>query len=189
MIVRLKGTVLDRDDKSLVVDVNGVGYQVLTLARVREKAQIDKEIILRIYHHVGEDAEDLFGFLEEEDMNMFKLLLTVPSVGVKTALNILEAVPPVTLSQAVAEQDMTLLTKISGVGKKTAQRLVVELKGKLKGPAEKQIPGSLQQEVIEALVSIGYSAAQARSAITGLPKDVATVEEAVRLALQAKPKR
>jgi len=189
MIVRLTGTVIDRDDKSLVVDVNGLGYQVMTLSRVREKAKLGEKITLKIHHHVSDDAEDLIGFIEQEDMNMFRLLLTVPSVGVKTAVGILEAVSPEVLRQAVAEQDMTLLTNVSGVGKKTAQRLVTELKEKLKAPKGKQIPGSLQQEVLEALVSIGYTTAQARTAITDLPKTITTVEEAVRTVLQAKPKR
>jgi Holliday junction DNA helicase RuvA len=186
MIARLTGKVIDREDRALIVDVNGLGYRVVVLSPTREKFAPGSDITLRIHHHVGEDAEDLFGFETDEYLKTFTLLLTVPSVGVRTAMNILEIAPPRILAQAVAEEDITLLTKVSGVGKKTAQRLLVELKEKMKAPKEKSMPGSIQEEAMEALVSIGYTTAQARVALSNLPKDIKTVEQAVRAALQQK---
>lgn len=167
-----------------MVETGGVGYRVRTLSATREKLTEGAEVTLRIYHHVGQDDETLFGFETAEQLKYFELLLTVPSVGPKTALNILDVAPPRILEQAVAENDKTLLTKVSGVGKKTAERILVELAGKIGKPSERGVSGAIQQEAIEALLSIGFSPAQAREAVRRLPKEVTTVEEAVRTALK-----
>jgi holliday junction DNA helicase RuvA len=189
MIARLSGKVIEKEDKALIIDTNGIGYRVNVLHEIREAANLGEMIELRIYHHIADDSETLYGFVSEEHLKYFNLLLTVPSVGVRTAMNIMEAASPQTLSQAVAEQDMTLLTKVSGVGKKTAQRILIELKEKIKAPKQKGVPGVLQQETMEALVSIGYTPSQARVALAALPKEITTVEEAVRVVLQTQHHR
>lgn len=176
---------MEREEKGLILDVNGVGYRVAVLSGTREKAQAGEEISLKIYHHVNPDSQALYGFSSQEELKYFELLLTVPSVGPKTALGILEVAPPRVLEQAVAENDIALLTKVSGVGKKTGERILVELKGKIKARKTGGISGTMQQETMEALVSIGFSPAQAREAVRRLPKAVKTVEEAVRAVLKA----
>lgn len=188
MIARITGKVVEREDKALILDVQGIGYRVVVLSPTREKIKVGAEITLRTHHHVSEDAEGLYGFETEEYLQTFLLLLTVPTVGVRTAMNILEAAPPKTLRQAVGEQDMALLTKVSGVGKKTAERILVELREKLKSPKNKGVSGQLQQETMEALVSLGYTPAQARAAVGDLPRDVKRVEDAVRVILQGQNK-
>lgn len=185
MIARLKGTVLEREERALIVDVQGIGYRVAVLSGTREQAQAGQEISLTIYHHIGQDSQALYGFDSKEQLKYFELLLSVPSVGPKTALGILEEAPPHVLEQAVAENDVTLLTKVSGVGKKTAERILVEFKGKIKiSKTRSGVSGVIQNETIDALVSIGFSPARAREAVRRLPKEITKVEEAVRAVLK-----
>ncbi|MEX0649639.1 MAG: Holliday junction branch migration protein RuvA [Candidatus Andersenbacteria bacterium] len=185
MIAYLRGVVVEREEKAVIVDVNGIGYRVFAGSVLRERLAKGQEVQLNIYQNFTDSGQDLFGFDNQEELSYFKLLMKVPSIGAKTARSILDIAPPRVLEQAVAEEDVTLLTKVSGIGKKTAQRIVIELKEKL-GPIQKKhgASGALQQETIEALVSIGYTPAQARTAAAKLPKSVETVEEAVRSVLQ-----
>lgn len=184
MIARIAGKVLEKEEKAVIVDVGGVGYRVMVLGRVLHKLKTGESVSFKIHHHVSEEAENLFGFEEKEYLDAFTLLLTVPGVGVKTAMGILEIASPKTLAQAVVEGDMVLLTKVSGVGKKTAQRVLVELREKLKAPKHKVLAGKLQQEIMEALESLGYTTQQAREAVDKLPKTVTRVEDGVKLVLQ-----
>ena len=186
MIARISGTIVEREDKSLVIDTGGLGYRVVVGSSLLEKLKVGDDVVLHIYHHITDSGQKLFGFDTSEEQKYFELLLTVPSVGALTARSILDVAPPRILAQAVIEEDVTLLTKVSGVGKRTAERLLVELKEKVSMPSseEKSVSGSLQNDVVEALVSIGYTPSQARSCTTHLPKDVKTVEEAVRIALK-----
>ena len=183
MIVTLRGKVLEKDDKALILEVQGVGYRVATLSSLRNKVRVEEEVYLRIFHRVGADSEDLYGFVSKESLALFELLITVPSVGPRTAMGVLEVAPPEVLAQAVAEEDINLLTKVSGVGRRTAERILVELKEKIKAPAA-GVTGGVQQEAMEALVSIGYTIVQARNAVQKLPKETKTVEEAVKVVLR-----
>lgn len=184
MIAHLAGIVFSVHEKSIIVDVHGVGYRVATLASLRRRVAAGSAIKLFIHHHTTSDSQDLYGFAETQDLEFFKLLLTVPSVGPRTAINILDIAPPTTLAQAVAERDTILLTKVSGVGRKTAERIVIELRGKIEAPTRTALSGAVQQQTVDALVSIGYSATQAREVVGNLPKEVTTVEQAVREALR-----
>lgn len=185
MIATIRGKIIEREPKGFIVDVHGIGYRIYVGSRLREQLATGADVTLQIHHHISEDRQDLYGFADSEELRYFQLLLTVPSVGAKTARNILDIAPPRVLDQAVADRDVTLLTKVSGIGKKTAQRIVIELQEKLKAPQKRSVSGALQHETMEALVSIGYTSAQARIVVSKLPKDVKTVEEAVKAALQA----
>lgn len=186
MIAHLTGMVLEAEEKALVVDVHGIGYRVAVLAAVRDGVQQNETVALHIYHQVSDDAENLYGFTSRVDMKFFELLLTVPSVGPRTAMNILNVAPPRVLAQAVADEDIGLLTRVSGVGKKTAERILVELKEKIGRHEGHGAAGTVQHETVEALMSIGFTPAQARSAVAQLPREVATVEAAVRAALKTR---
>lgn len=187
MIARITGIVSEKEDKALIVDVHGIGYRVFMVSSLREKIAIGEEASFVIYDHKTESDEVLFGFEHTRDREFFELLLRVPSIGPKTAIAILDVAPPSMLSQAVQTADIALLTSMPGVGKKTAERIIIELKGKLD-----ELPtGSvfaihrpIHQEALDALVAIGYTAAQAKQAVEKLPADVATVEEAVKAALK-----
>lgn len=184
MIARLSGRIIELEKKAVILDVNGVGYRVAVLASLLARFKVEQEITLRIYHHLGDGIEALYGFEEAENLEFFELLLSVPSVGPRTAMNILDVAPPRTLEQAVAKNDIKLLTKVSGVGKKTAQRILIELKGKIKDVKPEGAASDIQEEAMIALVSLGYTKGQAREAVQRLPEEVTSVEEAVRFVLK-----
>jgi len=139
---------------------------------------------VRIHHHMSDSSQDLYGFATAEDLQYFQMLLTVPSVGPRTALSILEAAPPKTLAQAVASKDVKVLTKVSGVGRKTAERILVELKEKFKDEPITGVIADVHTETLSVLVNMGYTKAQAREVLRELPDDVQTVEAAVKAVLQ-----
>jgi holliday junction DNA helicase RuvA len=183
MIARLTGVVLEREGKSLIVETGGVGYRVAVLPRLAAKVTEGSKTSLKISPHVSADTPALYGFADGQDLRYFELLLTVPSVGPRTAIGILDVAPPRVLEQAVAENDTAVLTKVSGVGRKTAERILVELKEKIAAPAVSGTASGVQQEAVEALVSLGFTVRQARSAVQKLPAGIGSVEEAVKAAL------
>ncbi len=185
MIARLTGTVIDQEANALIIDVQGVGYRVIVGKKLFRQGKIGETMTFRIHYHITDDKRELYGFAEVLEQQYFELLLTVPSIGAKTARNILDVADTSVLEQAVAQEDITLLTKVSGVGKRTAERIIVELKEKIAAPSILKAGGSLQHDTIEALVSIGFTPNQARSAAGKLPSDVKTVADAIKLALKA----
>jgi len=184
MIALIIGEVIEKEKNTLIVLAGGVGYRIAVLSALSGKVRAGEQTELKIHHHVADNNEALYGFTNKDGLAFFELLLTVPSVGPRTAMGILEVAPPKVLEQAVAEDDIAVLTKVSGVGRRTAERILVELKEKIKAPAVAGVAGGVQQEAMEALVSIGYTKVQARGAVQKLPKDVKTVEEAVKAVLQ-----
>ena len=174
MIAALKGLILEKNLTEVIVDVSGVGYRValslLSLARLPELGQ---PIALRIRTVVREDALDLYGFLSRAEEELFLLLTSVSHVGPKLAMNVLSGLEVEELTAAIAKGDVPRLTKIHGVGKKTAERLVLELKEKVKllvldgvpsGKAKPSKPVSAMSDLISALVNLGYKEAQAEQA-------------------------
>lgn len=174
MIAHLKGVVLEKSLNDAVIDVNGVGYRValslLTLARLPEVGQA---VSLRIRTAVREDAFDLYGFLTREEEELYLLLNSVSQIGPKAAINVLSGLDVDELKSAITKGDVARLTKIRGVGKKTAERIVLELKEKVKlmGSLESSAatpgkkPGkSALSDLVSALVNLGYKEAQAEQA-------------------------
>jgi Holliday junction DNA helicase RuvA len=177
MIGRLRGRVLaDEATGAVVLDVQGVGYElstpVGTLGRARDMG--NGEVELWVHTHVREDAFDLFGFANETDRRVFRLLLGVPNVGPKTALGVLSALSVEDLARAVERSDHVRLGKVPGIGKKTAERLVLELKEKLRG-LESASPVSTTESLgneagrlLSALVNMGYRPGEAERAVSAL---------------------
>ncbi|MAF80395.1 Holliday junction branch migration protein RuvA [bacterium] len=184
MIASLTGTVNEIEDKSLVLGVSGVGYRVSVLGSMLAVAKVGQELVVRTYHHTNDSGQSLYGFATKEDVQVFELLLTVPSVGPRTAMNILDVAPPRTLAQAVASKDIKLLTKVSGVGRKTAERILVELKEKFKDTPITGVVADVGEEAISVLTNMGYTKSQAQEVLQKLPDNIDTVEEAVKAVLQ-----
>lgn len=188
MIALIAGQVAEIEPKALLITTGGLGYRVRVGGAVLMNAKVGQEISLRTYHHMTENEQILFGFADKQELRYFELLLTVPSIGPKTAMGILDAAPPIVLTQAVLQKDISLLTKISGVGHRTAERILVELSGKLEKlegvEGVMALPTSVHQEAVEALISIGFKPAQAKQKVASLPTDISTVEEAVKAALK-----
>lgn len=190
MISRLHGKILEKQPPQIIIDVNGVGYEVdvsmqtfYTLPTLGENVQLYTQLIVR------EDAHLLFGFASKEERATFRQLLKVSGIGAKTALGILSAMSTEELAMAIANEDIKRLSSVPGIGKKTAERMALELRGKLSSDigganlfAETAAPDS-KEEIVAALQALGYNDKEARLAIKGIPSEV-EVGEGVRLALR-----
>ena len=184
MIGSLKGKIVLKTDKSLIIETGGVGYKVSVSPDVLSKtSKIGDEVFLFIHTHVREDALDLYGFLNLEDLNFFEMLLNVSGIGPRSALAILGVATIETLRRAIGTGDTSYLTKISGIGRKTAEKIVIELRDKI---GEEKSGTSLQGELdaLEALKSLGYSQNEARDALKKVPADTNTngkIREALKI--------
>ena len=175
MIARLTGKVAEKGADHAIVDVGGVGYLVhlsaLSLAQLPPQGQA---ATLRTFTNVRQDAIELFGFATEDEEAVFRALIEVKGVGPRAAQNILSGIAPRDLAAAVAHGDVARLTKVPGIGKKTAERLVVELREKLAllaraaGPARPAASGDALDQLQQALVNLGYKEPQAESAVDRL---------------------
>lgn len=166
MIAFLRGKVLNVTSDHVIIDVNGVGYRVFIPSNLANHfSSIGKEVDLFTYFHVKEDQMQLFGFLDPGDKEMFEMLLEVGGIGPKLALGILSAVTKDKLAQAIVEEKISLLTKLPGIGKKTAQRLILELKDKIAKsnmffPKDNKLPDQrldAYNDALDALLGLGYS--------------------------------
>ena len=165
MIGSIRGKVVLKTEKFLILEAGGVGYKINTSSDTLAKSgKAGEEIFLWIHTHVREDAIDLYGFLDRENLEFFEMLLGVPTIGPKSALAILGIATIETLRKAISTGDTAYLTKVSGIGRKTAGKIVVELRDKI---GEEKEGVSLQGEldVLEALKSLGYSQYEAREAL------------------------
>jgi holliday junction DNA helicase RuvA len=174
MIARLTGLVAEKSDDHAILDVNGVGYRVsLSAVSLAALPPPGERVSLRTYTHVREDALQLFGFASEEEERVFEELIAVKSVGPRAAQNILSGIEARDLARAVADGDVVRLTKVPGVGKKTAERLCLELKDKLvtlaraASPSVKRAAGPFEQ-LEQALLGLGFKPQQAEAAIGSL---------------------
>ncbi len=187
MIATLTGKIQSRTDDSLIVNVGGVGFRVRvpsgTLANL---GAVGSDAMLFTHLHVREDDLSLYGFATEEELRLFETLLTVSGIGPKVAMGVLSSAPADTLRVAIAQGNLDVLTAIPGIGKKTAQRLVLELKGKIdvSGLGEVGELSPMDEDVMNALINLGYSAAEATRAARSVPSSAKTVEDRVRIALQ-----
>lgn len=191
MIGRLSGVLLERDFSSCLIDVNGVGYEVAIPLSTFDKLPLEnREITLFIHTQVREDAITLFGFATLEERKLFRKLIDVSGVGGKLALNVLSSMPVASFCGAVASGDVKALSRISGVGKRTAERLVVELKGRLEGAdpaAAAPAIGSEAADACAALEQLGFKRDAVNKVVNALlnelPDEEKTTENLLRKAI------
>ena len=187
MIGRLTGTLAEKNPPQLLVDVNGVGYEVdVPMSSFYNLPALGERVTLLTHFVVREDAQVLFGFLTHAERRTFRPLANMSGVGPRTALSILSGLSVSELAQAVSLQETGRLVKVPGIGKKTAERLLLELKGKLGDAlsAPAAVQGDAQADILQALVALGYSDREAAAALKALPKEVG-VSEGIKLALKA----
>lgn len=187
MISSLSGTVRHKGLNSIVVDVSGVGYKVAVNLDTALDVVPGSSIFLWTHLAVRENSLELFGFTERESLEIFELLISISGIGPKTALGILNAASPSTLRQAVAEGDTSYLTRVSGIGKKNAEKIVLELKDKLKISSDEHSAhhhSKTDTDALEALISLGYSERDAREALKKTPKEDGGASEKVKQALK-----
>jgi holliday junction DNA helicase RuvA len=191
MVRTVRGTVSVRQKDLLVVDIGGpsggIGLKLYVPEPTAARFQEGAAVLLHTYLQVREDSLTLFGFESEDELSIFELLLTVSGVGPKVALSTLSTLSPDALRLALANGEPAVIARVPGIGKRTAEKIVVELKDKIKPPATgiealAQLSAA-DAEVIDALVALGYSIVEAQRAVQSLPKDVAGIEDRLRLAL------
>lgn len=185
MLGYIEGTIQAVRTSHLIVLTGGVGYKVAVLKETLARSKESSPVSLWLHTAVREDALDLFGFTDEQELRFFELLLTVSGIGPKSALAILDIASVETLRSAIAAGNAGYLTNVSGIGKKTAEKIVLELKDKLKGDQLSSSPALKgDEEALEAMRSLGYSAAEARDALRKVPQEMITGSERLREALK-----
>jgi holliday junction DNA helicase RuvA len=179
MIAHVYGVVAEKFGNAVIVDVSGIGYEVQVVAGDFDSASINDTVKFHTYHHIREQSQELFGFSSLAAKKLFELLITVQGVGPKAALSILSLGDSEQVRNAIANSDSTYITQASGVGKRIAERVVVDLADKV-GLAVQitRIPGSTSlvanDEALEALIALGYTLADATKALEGIANDIPT---------------
>jgi Holliday junction DNA helicase RuvA len=188
MIARLTGVLSEKAPPFVLLDVNGVGYEVqVPMSTFYNLPELGAKVTLLTQFIVREDAQLLYGFLSAVERESFRELIKITGVGPRIALAVLSGLSTNELAQAVAAQEAGRLVKVPGIGKKTAERLLLELKGKLApalGAAGVVVANDAQTDILQALIALGYSDKEAQAALKALPAD-ATVSEGIKLALKA----
>ena len=193
MIVSIEGRLARKEPTYIVVECGGLGYEVIISLNTYSKIGSRENIKLHTYFMVKEDSQTLFGFFNHKEKDLFAQLIKISGVGGNTAMTILSSMTPTEFEQAIALEDVGLLKKIKGIGAKTAARIILELKGKLKtgdGSDVSDPAGSLgakHQEAMQALITLGFSKAEVEKRIASILKEKGedvSVEEIVKLALR-----
>ena len=191
MIGRIQGSLAEKNPPEILVDCNGVGYELLVpMSTFYNLPGLGEKVTLLTHFVVREDAQILYGFATSTERAAFRQLVKISGVGPRTALSVLSGMSVEELAQAVTLQEMGRIIKVPGIGKKTAERLLLELKGKLGADIGVNLGGGVnitndsQSDILQALVALGYSDRDAALALKALPKDIG-VSDGIKLALKA----
>ena len=188
MIGRLQGTLAEKNPPQVLVDCNGVGYEVdVPMSTFYNLPALGDKVSLLTHFVVREDAQILYGFATAAEREAFRQLIKISGVGPRTALSVLSGMSVADIAQAVTAQDAGRLVKVPGIGKKTAERLLLELKGKFGadiGAGSASVASDAQADILQALLALGYNDKEAAAALKALPADVG-VSEGIKLALKA----
>ena len=186
MISYIEGKIIFRGEKFIIIKTSGIGFKVFVLPDLNLE---NDEIKLFTYLNVKEDALTLYGFLDYKELELFELLISISGIGPKAGLGILSLADTETIKVAIVKNDASVLTRVSGIGKKTAERVILELKNKILisdiGDLEdKSKEISEHSDAIDALISLGYNAGEAKNALSRISPEVKDVGERVRMALR-----
>ena len=190
MIASLNGTIQEVFPQSVVIDVNGVGYEVFATQQTLGSFLTKKgqDVFVFTYHHIRENLSEIYGFLDQQEKQMFLALLIVSGIGPKVALSILNTASVKVLQGAVVNQDSSVLEKVSGIGQKKAQKIILELKDKIDdidvAEGVSVFLTDVEKDVIEALAKMGYPRTSVQKALRTIPQDLETVQEKIKATLQ-----
>ena len=188
MIALLEGTIVEHIDDQVIITCGGVGYGALVTSEDYGRLPVGKSARLYIYEHIREQSHDLFGFIDISSKELFEILLSVNGVGPKMALAIMSVAPSTEVRKAIAEGNMALLKAANGVGKRVAERIIVDLKEKVGYASSDEVVYNglntlVSDEAVDALISLGYTTLDAQRALVGIDTSL-TTEERIKLALQ-----
>jgi len=186
MIAYLKGRVQHRGDRFIVLRVGDVGYRVFVGPHILGNVDVGKDLEMHIHDYIAENVNELYGFPTIEELDLFEMLLTVSGVGPKSALGVLSQGDAGAVKRAIIHGEADLLTKASGIGKKTAERIIVDLKNKMDVLDDGKSTLSLDEDddAVAGLIRLGYSKKEAREALANVDPKVATADERVKQALK-----
>ena len=187
MISFLKGRVAHKMKTSIIIEVNNIGYGVFLGESFLNEIKLNEEITIFTHQYVREDSLDLYGFKSLEELEFFELLISISGIGPKSAVSVLSMAKLFDIKESIVRGDSHLLTKVSGIGKKTAERVVLELKDKLfkmGGDYDLSSTGGFSADEIDALLSLGYSVSEAREALNKVDKGIIDSGERVKEALK-----
>jgi len=185
MLAYIKGTVITKGDNFVVVENQNIGYKIFTTKRTLEQKNRGDVISMHLHDHIREDAHDLFGFESADEHNLFEKLISISGIGPKTALGVFAAAKADEILGAILSGDATILKQVSGIGAKTAERIIVELKSKI-AKLHTDIPATQAKssDALQALLSLGYSLNQATEAMNQVSADTTDTSEQVKSALK-----
>lgn len=192
MLYSISGTVILKGENFLAVEAGRIGFKIFASTRtIRRAGALGSETKLFTHFHVREDALELYGFLSEGELSFFELLISVSGVGPKSALSIIDVADLEELSAAIHEGRPDLLTKASGIGKKTAERIIIELRNKVESSRSGAVVEKMETDadLVEALSNLGYRREEAREALTKVPKEIVGVEARLKEALRLLSRR
>ena len=191
MIAYIKGIVTEKNTDSIIVECSGLGYEVFTCGRDIQSVSKTDEILIYTYLRISDDAHTVYGFLNKDDLLMFKKLLGISGVGPKAALSIMSTLSTFDLKMAIVSDDHKAISAAQGIGPKIAKRIILDLKEKVDLESitsienEKPVNGGAQSEVVEALVSLGYSSSEAYKVLRSIEiDDLDTTEDILKIALK-----
>ncbi|MDO8571368.1 MAG: Holliday junction branch migration protein RuvA [bacterium] len=188
MLAFIRGTVQLKDEHSLIIISHDIGYRVFVSGNILHTVSIGEMKELFLHHHIREDCSDLYGFQSPRELVFYEQLLSISGIGPKTALGIISAAPIEKLASAISRGDAALLKGISGIGAKTADRIVIELRGKVVSLSqEEKTPNgydTLDQEIVDALVELGYQRGIAGNIVSTIPASISTPEDRLKAALK-----
>ncbi len=186
MLIQLTGIIKFKTERFVVLDVNGVGYRVFVPSETLKELKNEECATLWTHLHVRENIMDLYGFLNYAELEFFEQLITISGIGPKGALGVFSVAPLDVLKKAIAAGDTSYLTKVSGIGRKIAEKIVLELRDKLGAIGVESMGEGLKEETdaLEALQSLGYSLREAREALKNLPENIEGTENIVKEALR-----
>lgn len=189
MIARISGILLQKAPPTILVDCQGIGYEIdVSMGTFYNLPAIGEKITLFTHLAVREDAHLLYGFASQEERDLFRQLIRISGIGARTALSLLSGMSVAEMVQAVTLQDTARFSRIPGIGKKTAERLLLELKGKLganlEGVGNTAAQGDNMADILNALIALGYSSKEANTVLRQIPAD-STVSDGIKLALKS----
>jgi len=189
MVSFLRGKILNKGQGYIIVEVNNIGYQVFVNPIMFADFDVGQAVEIYTHQYVREDALDLYGFKSLEELEMFELLLSISGIGPKSALGVLSVASVADIKESISRGDSSLLTKVSGIGRKTAERVVLELREKISETTDNRQQaigqgGSARGDEIDALMALGYSMQQARDALRGVDAEIKDSGERIKAALK-----
>lgn len=184
MFHSIKGKIKYKGESFLAVETGPISWQVYVTEYLRDKVKPSQELMLYTYLYSRQDTLELYGFEDIRELEFFKHLISISGIGPKTAIGVLSVARLKDLRRAIRSEDATILTKVSGIGKKTAERIILELKSKISEIPGEEVGKGKDEDVVDALVGLGYKIADIRQALRQIPEEVEGAQERIRAALK-----